>query len=124
MLKKSVPSRLERLDLNTLRMSSDSKPRSAFPCTQCGACCRHVDLAEETRFLDRGDGTCQHYDGVTSACRIYSSRPEICRVEQYYERHYVHLYSWEQFVELNQQACRRLVALDTSEHSSRGHNTV
>ncbi|MDU1922742.1 MAG: YkgJ family cysteine cluster protein, partial [Enterobacter sp.] len=26
----------------------------AFPCNQCGACCRHVNRASETQFLDRG----------------------------------------------------------------------
>jgi Fe-S-cluster containining protein len=41
-----------------------------FPCTKCGACCRHVNLSPLTAYLDRGDGIATH-----SLCRAvyYSS---------------------------------------------------
>lgn len=80
----------------------------AFPCTQCGLCCQHVHLADETRFLDRGDGTCRHYNADSKQCTIYDERPDICRVDLQYALHYHRLYSWEEFVALNLQVCRQL----------------
>jgi Fe-S-cluster containining protein len=48
-----------------------------FPCTGCGECCRHVNGTP----LDRGDGVCRNYDRHSRGCSIYSTRPDICRVE-------------------------------------------
>lgn len=87
-------------------------PRRAFPCNQCGSCCKHVGLAEETRFLDRGDGACRHFDEAGNSCTIYSTRPLVCRVEDYYDTHFVHLYSWNEFVELNLTVCAKLAAME------------
>lgn len=87
-------------------------PRRTFPCTGCGACCRHVGLAEETRFLDRGDGTCRHFDEAGRSCAIYAERPLVCRVDRYYDAHYVHLVGWDEFIELNLMECARLAAMD------------
>ncbi|WP_410910136.1 YkgJ family cysteine cluster protein [Pseudomonas sp. SIMBA_068] len=81
-----------------------------FPCNQCGLCCRNVHLAEETRFLDRGDGTCRHHDVPSKRCTIYEDRPEICRVDRQYELHYARQYGWDEFVKLNVQVCKVLEA--------------
>ncbi|MFJ5485390.1 YkgJ family cysteine cluster protein [Pectobacterium actinidiae] len=81
---------------------------NAFPCSQCGLCCQRVNLAQETRYLDRGDGTCRHYDAASKECRIYHQRPDICRVDLQYQLNYIHLYSWEEFVALNLSVCRQL----------------
>ena len=83
-----------------------------FPCTQCGACCRHVNLSELTKFLDRGDGICYHHDLNSHLCKIYENRPEVCRVDTYYEQHFNQKISWEQFVHLNLIACKQLDQLD------------
>lgn len=80
----------------------------AFPCSQCGLCCQHVHLAVETRFLDRGDGTCRHYDELSKLCSIYDERPDICRVDLQYERNYAQQYSWDKFIEVNLVACELL----------------
>lgn len=80
----------------------------AFPCNQCGACCRLVSLAPETQFLDRGDGTCRHYDDLTRLCAIYNSRPIICRVDKQYEVNYQQRYNWQEFIEINRIACQAL----------------
>lgn len=90
-------------------------PRRLFPCNQCGSCCRHIYLAEETQFLDRGDGTCRHYDESGKSCSIYEHRPLVCRVEQYYDTHYAHFYSWDEFIELNLTACSMLAAMDRAD---------
>lgn len=80
----------------------------AFPCTQCGLCCQNVHLAEETQFLDRGDGICRHYDATSKLCSIYQERPDICRVDRMYAMRYQKEYAWETFVALNQQVCTAL----------------
>ncbi len=85
---------------------------SEFPCERCGACCRNVDKAEETRFLDRGNGSCRHYDDGLKLCSIYESRPEICRVEHQFVTNYRQLMDWTEFVRLNVVACQALQELD------------
>lgn len=79
-----------------------------FPCDRCGACCRHVDLALATRFLDRGDGACKHYDDMSKLCMIYTSRPELCRVDVQFREHYRGSMTWLKFVKLNLLACEKL----------------
>lgn len=78
---------------------------SPFPCSQCGLCCQHVNRSEETRFLDRGDGVCKHYNAAQKNCNIYHDRPAICRVDVMYQQRYQHSYTWEQFITINQQVC-------------------
>lgn len=80
----------------------------SFPCTQCGLCCQQVHQALETRFLDRGDGTCKHYDNALRQCLIYDTRPEICRVDRQYILHYSKNMSWDAFVEANLNVCHQL----------------
>lgn len=87
---------------------------NVFPCTQCGACCRHVDLSELTAFLNRGDGVCRHHDVDTHLCTIYDQRPNICRVDEYYQQHLKEQITWSDFVELNLIACKKLNELDES----------
>lgn len=86
-------------------------PRRAFPCSQCGLCCQHVNLAAETQFLDRGDGVCKHYNASEKSCEIYAQRPPVCRVEQHFDTRYVHLYTWDEFVEMNLKVCAALASL-------------
>jgi len=83
-------------------------PRSPFPCNQCGLCCQRVDQSAETRGLDRGDGTCKHYDAVLKGCSIYQERPDICRVDRLYAQRFAQHYSWDEFVALNTAVCATL----------------
>lgn len=82
-----------------------------FPCTQCGLCCQNVHLSDETRFLDRGNGTCKHYDAGSKACSIYAERPNICRVDRMYLLRYSRLYTWDEFIDLNLRVCAHLESL-------------
>lgn len=90
-----------------------------FNCSQCGLCCQRVNFAEETKFLDRGDGTCKHYDSETKNCSIYTTRPDICRVDKFYERHYKKTHSWDEYVVMNLAACR-----DLQEHQNQLINSI
>lgn len=83
-----------------------------FPCTKCGACCKKVHLSQETMFLDRGDGVCIHFNQGSLECKIYDSRPDICRVDVQYFMKYRNHYSWEEFVKVNQDACEILAMED------------
>ena len=84
---------------------------SPFPCIQCGLCCQRVNLADETRFLDRGDGTCRHYDMANKSCSIYTERPDICRIDRMYALRYAGQYTWNEFVTLNLQVCTHLQSI-------------
>lgn len=79
-----------------------------FPCTACGKCCRKVYLSEKTSYLDRGDGICRHFNEQTNLCNIYENRPVVCRVEEYYKKNLSHIYSWEEFVQINLEICKKL----------------
>lgn len=81
----------------------------SFPCNKCGACCRHVNRAIETQFLDRGDGTCKNYDEIEKLCTVYDSRPDICRVDKQYLFHYKDQYTWNEFIELNRISCELII---------------
>lgn len=84
--------------------------REPFPCSQCGLCCQRVALAEQTRFLDRGDGIFRHYDEGSRQCMIYETRPDICRVDKMYDKVYASQYTWKGFVILNMRACHAMQA--------------
>ncbi len=94
-----------------------------FPCTQCGACCRHVNLSPLTAYLDRGDGMCKHYNQISQLCNIYTDRPEICQINVYYEKHYKHSLLWDEFVNLNLIACKQLNDMENSVVSINPPNT-
>mgnify|MGYP001581018458 CR=1 FL=1 len=43
-------------------------------CKKCGSCC--VILYKYVYGID-----CRHYDNIKKQCKIYNSRPNICRVD-------------------------------------------
>ena len=88
--------------------SRGADPR-VFPCTRCGVCCRNLGKSPLLSQLDRGDGVCRHLDVDTNLCRIYETRPKICRVTDMY-RAFEDRLTWGEYVALNQQACRELQA--------------
>ena len=65
-------------------------------------------LSPQTDYLNRGDGTCRHFDDNTKLCSIYQDRPLVCRVEEYYEKHLADLYKWNDFVKINLAICDKL----------------
>lgn len=83
-------------------MSNNNKN---FPCFSCGKCCQRVGLSEQTKYLDRGDLTCQYFEDNTKLCTVYETRPLICQVENYYNQNLSHIYSWDQFIAINLKIC-------------------
>ena len=59
---------------------------TAFPCSQCGECCRHIDRIPQLAPFDLGNGTCRYLKG--NLCSIYESRPDICCVDTMYDRYF------------------------------------
>lgn len=85
--------------------------RQAFPCNRCMQCCKRVNLLAQTAGLDRGDGVCRHLDERGGDCRIYATRPDICRVDRQYELIYQRTMTWDAFVEINAAACKQLQSI-------------
>lgn len=67
-----------------------------------------VNLLPATANLDRGDGTCIHFDDAHKLCKIYKDRPDICRVDRQYETNYRHVMTWDDFVKLNLAGCEKI----------------
>jgi Fe-S-cluster containining protein len=81
--------------------------RMKFPCTSCGACCRALPPGSS---LDRGDGTCTHYDTATALCRIYETRPLLCRVDEIYAQRFERLVPRRVYYLLQAATCAQLDA--------------
>ena len=79
---------------------------SGFPCSQCGECCRHIDLVPQLADLDLGNGICIHLKG--NLCEIYWSRPEVCSVDLMYKKYFGSQYTRDEFYELNRAVCKNL----------------
>lgn len=79
-----------------------------FPCDSCGKCCQNVNLSEQTKWLDSGNGVCKYFDIDTNTCRIYDERPDICNVKLQYTMNYSQNYTWQEFVDINVQVCDEL----------------
>lgn len=79
-----------------------------FPCTLCGACCRHISGIAELAEFDRGNGICKHLDESSNTCKIYANRPRICRVDAIYAAKFADSYTREAFYALNLKACQIL----------------
>ena len=79
-----------------------------FPCDACGKCCRNLHLSSELNYLNRGDGVCKYLNEKNNRCSVYEERPEICRVDLQYKKHFATIYSWDKFVEMNVAICKEL----------------
>ena len=79
-----------------------------FKCDMCGLCCRNLKLSKVYAHLDRGDGTCRHYDEKTHKCLIYANRPVICNIERYYREHLAKVIDKDKYFALNYEVCKKL----------------
>ena len=86
----------------------DARELAPFPCNGCGKCCRLVDRNAETAWLDRGDGTCRHFDEASHGCAMYATRPLVCRVQDYYVQRLAQQLTWSEFVRIDLEICARL----------------
>lgn len=84
---------------------------NSFPCDRCGLCCCNLKLNLAYARLDRGDGLCMHLDQNKRDCRIYETRPNLCRVEASYQ-HFAHILSLADYYAINIRACEILKTTD------------
>ena len=81
-----------------------------FPCSQCGACCRHLDLSPLYAALDRGDGICRYLTG--NLCSIYENRPLLCRIDEGYTAFFAGKMEKEAYYKRNLEMCAQLRAME------------
>lgn len=106
---------------------------SDYPCELCGACCRSIgkivisaiaaqDEAERTGidthaiinelagfpYDIRDDGSCSQYDSDSQICKVYASRPVVCRTDEMYDRFWSKIMSKEAWYAASQESCRKL----------------
>jgi len=49
-----------------------------------------------------------YFNETTKECKIYQTRPNICKVDYMFEVQYFKYYSQERFYQLNAEVCNRL----------------
>lgn len=79
----------------------------SFPCNLCGLCCRNISGIDELKQFDKGDGVCVHLN-EENECSIYDDRPNICRIDEMYERVYYEHFTKKEYYFENVLACRTL----------------
>ncbi len=69
-------------------MKGSSEKLDRFPYTSCGLCCKNITGIIELVGFDAGNGVCKFLDLETNLCKIYESRPLICRVDEAHKKLY------------------------------------
>lgn len=93
------------LEVHTLAPPYELEISAAFFCTKCGLCCKNLEKATAYAHLNRGDGTCVNFDNISHNCRIYETRPLICRVDDFYEKNLAAHMSKSEYIAANLKAC-------------------
>ena len=64
-------------------------------------------LIPELNHFDSGDGSCINllFNGD---CAIYNTRPEICNNKRMYKKVFSSVFSWDEFLEMSEKACKFL----------------
>jgi|TARA_B100000073_G_C23579571_1_gene511664 hypothetical protein len=56
-----------------------------------------------------GSGVCDYLNRKTNKCSIYDTRPDLCRVDRMFEKHFKSKMSKKEFYKLNTKACHVLI---------------
>ena len=88
---------------NTMQ-SAEAENNMAFPCDQCGLCCKNLGHIPELSAFDNGNGRCIHLTDE-NLCKIYAQRPLICNVRRMYLHFFHTQYTWEEWLQLNSTVC-------------------
>ena len=88
-----------------------------FLCDKCGLCCQHIPEIEELKNFHNGNGICIHFDKESYKCKIYETRPNVCRVEKMYDLVYHKEFKTkEEFYTANMTICNIL----KKQHQNKG----
>ena len=82
-----------------------------FPCSGCGLCCQKISNIPELKDYDLGNGICKYFDNISLNCKIYDSRPDICRVDKMFEIKYYKEFTKKEFYLLNAKVCNEMQEL-------------
>ncbi|WP_181229925.1 YkgJ family cysteine cluster protein [Helicobacter pylori] len=86
-----------------------------FPCTSCGLCCKNITGIIGLVGFDAGNGVCKFLDLKTNLCKIYESRPLICRVDE------AHKKLLKEFYAKNAEVCN---ALQEANHMDKSFRVI
>ncbi len=89
-----------------------------FICDGCGLCCRHISGIEPLKNFDTGNGVCKFLDTATNRCRIYATRPDVCNVEIGYKKYFSKIYTEEEYLRLNYEACKFFKSLKADKNET------
>lgn len=78
-----------------------------FPCTKCGLCCKNIDKIPQLSHYHAGDGICFHYNDDVG-CTIYANRPDVCRVDEGYQKFFSLLIKKQDYYIKNAQICNQI----------------
>ena len=67
-------------------------------------CCTQLDKNPAYRALDRGDGTCRHFNSAERTCCVYADRPLLCRTDAVHSL-YFSMLAPADFPRLNPSLC-------------------
>ena len=85
-----------------------------FLCSQCSACCRNI---AHLNLPHNGDGICLNLNKKTNKCSIYETRPDICRVDKMFEKHFKSKMSKKEFFVKNTESCHQLIDKESLDKS-------
>jgi Fe-S-cluster containining protein len=77
----------------------------SFPCTKCGACCKNISgfglptKPETTECL---------YLGENNECKVYDTRPDVCRIDDIYNKSFQNL-DKDYFYKVTADSCNYLI---------------
>lgn len=78
---------------------------NTFPCTTCGLCCKNINGIKALEHFNH-NGICINLN-TDNTCKIYNTRPLVCRVDEMYEKFYSHI-SKRDFYNENIKICNIL----------------
>ena len=87
-----------------------------FSCNGCGACCRRVYLIPDFPEPLKEDGSCEHLQEDNS-CGIYETRPLICKIDDFYDKHLSGHLPREEFHRMNAELCKQYQDEESQGHS-------
>ena len=77
-----------------------------FLCSKCGACCRNVG---NSKLPSDDKGVCLNLDQENNICKVYNTRPDICRVDKIFENSFKDIMTKKEFYVWNTEACHWLI---------------
>lgn len=97
---------------------SKKGPKSAFPCSKCGACCRRASQLPGFPLPTDENGACV-YLTAENECEIYPVRPDVCNIEAIYWQVWAGKWTKGQYWRENAKVCNKMMDEDGMDESLR-----